>query len=73
MFAAGALKMMEKKWRCCASSVVVRGALQLRAEMVAHDGARFKCGGGIGRSVVAAVTGASSSWWLSAMVGHGGS
>ncbi|QCE14305.1 hypothetical protein DEO72_LG11g1304 [Vigna unguiculata] len=25
-----------------------------------------------GRSVVAAVTGASSSWWLPAMVGHGG-
>ena len=43
--------------------MVVGGALQLRTEMVAHDGARFRCDGGVGRSVVAAVTGASSSWW----------
>jgi len=40
--------------------------------MVAHSGARFRCGGGVGRSVVAIVTSASLSWWLPAMVGHGG-
>jgi len=67
---------------------VCGGALQLRTEMVAHGGARFRCGGGVdsekmeiknggcgdgvGRFVVAVVTGASPSWWLPAMVGHGG-
>jgi len=40
--------------------------------MEAHGGARFRCGGGVGRSVVAAMTGASLSWWLPVMVGHGG-
>jgi len=45
----------------------------LRTEMVAHDGARFRCGDGVSRSAMAAVTGASSSSWLPAMVGHGGS
>ncbi|QCD78555.1 hypothetical protein DEO72_LG1g2191 [Vigna unguiculata] len=38
--------------------------------MVAHSGARFRCGGGVGRSVVAIVTSASLSWWLPAMVGE---
>ena len=52
--------------------MVVGGTLQLRTEMVAHSGARFRCGGGVGRSVVAIVTSASLSWWLPAMVGHGG-
>ena len=51
--------------------MVVGGALQLRAEMVAHGGVRFRCGGGVGISVVAVVTGASPSWWLPTMVGHG--
>jgi len=49
----------------CAHGVVV----QILAIRLRGGGALVVDGG---RSVVAAVTGTSPSWWLPAMVGHGG-